>query len=344
MFAPLLLAACLAPPAGGADQIDRNDAADPWAARVGPRVSITFGGPVLRQPPHEPLIVGVRVEPYVTGKIDVRLFRDTRDPLLPADPGAGPRDHLEQVAGVLTDSRLVLPGDRPRASDDPAPVGGAAVADLMLYPPAGGWPEGSGELVVTLPHTGLPAPRAAKPVFVGEWSAAAAALARIGLLVSPGPPAPDPPPVTTLTLEPFDSDGPEIDLDADPLPVPAGHAVEVRGTFRAVPDESRAAFGPVMTVGATGPIPQPFGDYVLPLRDPGPAGRTPAADGTVLYWFRATLPPTPGPGRWVVHADALHDPNVGHFRPRSILVAPADDGADAGGADEEDADAAPAAE
>ena len=330
MFAPLLLVACLAPPAEGSG----GPGGDPWAARVGPRVTFVFGTEQAHvQPPQGPLTVGVRVDPFVPGGVTLFFDRDARDPVAAADPDAGPRDHLERVIGAEVRPELLLPGTERPYAGPPAGAGGAGLAVFTLFPPEGGWPRGAGELVATVPDAGVPDPRATRPIYVGERSPATAALDRLGLLTPPAPPAPDPPPVTVLTLEEFDPDGPGPDPDADPLPVPAGHALEVRGTYRAAPPEVGAAYGPEIAVLRVGPVPT-FGERTRAYRDPGGADEVPGADGRVLYWFRATLPPAPAAGRWLVSADA--SPGFGgadgpHFAPRTVRVAPADGDDEDGG-------------
>ena len=317
MFAGLvLLSVPLAPPADAPPGIP----ADPWATRAGPTVSLLLGDDLRMIPPHAPLTVGVRVDPYVPDNVSVRLFRDERQPGRRPAPEAAPEDFLTRIAGVEVQPRAVRPGASVPGLEPPPSGRLPGFALVTLEPPEAGWPPGRAWISVSLVDSvgGEPVRR---PLFVGEQTITTEALRAAGLLV---PPLPErtPPPTAALTVSELEGGGESSALDpAAPLTAPAGHRLEVRGSYRATPRANGLAYGAGLTVTRTGPGPQTFAS-ARAVADVGPPGEEPDADGTVRYRFRCVLPPPSAPGRYVVSIDPSAGPDRNgdppRFAPRTV--------------------------
>ena len=288
MFAPALLVAVAfappepGPPAGG------GDAGDPWAGRSGPTLTVENFEETLRLHPNGPLAVGVRIDPYVPTQADLAFYREVRPRRGDGVDGEPRPTLLRQVIGAEAFPVRPPAGSMRTAAagDLRDPAGRPGYVTFMLLPPAEGWPVGRGEVRVGLRE--FPDAKVVAPVLTARpLDPEILVLFWLGLK----------PPSWRTGDEPAERPdrGFALDLNAaataaaaDPDAVAARlrpwERFEIRGTFRGPPPEGGVAYGPEVSATLKWP-----GGFAFAGTTRSFAEGPPAADGTVLYWFRETL-------------------------------------------------------
>ena len=309
MFAPLLLAAALAPPADVGDP-----AADPWAGRTGPAVTVENHDGRIRLDPDGPLSVAVRVDPFVPAPVYMTLLRETPD-----GDGDGERE-LRTVIGAEA-FPIQPPAGSAGPFDDPDrpvrdPAGRPGFAVFRLSPPAGGWPTGRGELRVALDGFGgaavvLPVRtvRRLDPEALVGWL--------LGLKPPPGPfddlPATRPDRGFVLDVNAAaeaarDAGGENAAGDDEPAAtLRPWERFAVRGTFRAPAPPPGVGYGPGVSVRFAWDRGFAFAGTTRSFPAAGPDGE-PDADGAVLYWFRLPTELPGGAGRYTMEVETGDGP------------------------------------